>query len=214
MKRRAKNPWKWVLLPALTLVLIVAFAGVALAAGAGGGSWRAQDGAGGGTATGSALLPLTEAEETQLLFLLEEEKLARDVYESLYAKWGAAEFSKIAASEQRHMNSVLRLVEKYGLDAPSTLDTRGEFDDGDLQNLYKALIEKGGASLEAAYQVGVDIEVLDIEDSRGLDRLAGASRPSVAWPAICCARRRSIWTAFSGLRAGLTHAATARERRT
>ena len=36
--------------------------------------------------------------------------------------------------------------------------------DEDLKNLYKDLIEKGGASLEAAYQVGVDIEVLDIED--------------------------------------------------
>ena len=164
MERSRKNRWKWVLLPALTLVLIVAFAGVALAAGAGGGGWRAQDGASGGTATGSALLPLTEAEETQLLFLLEEEKLARDVYESFYAKWGAAEFSNIAASEQRHMNSVLRLVEKYGLDAPSTLDTRGEFDDEDLQNLYNDLIERGEVSLEAAYQVGVDIEVLDIED--------------------------------------------------
>ncbi len=58
-----------------------------------------------------------------MLILLEEEKLARDVYESFYVKWGAAEFSNIAASEQRHLNSVLRLVEKYGLDF---LDARNE----------------------------------------------------------------------------------------
>ena len=104
-----------------------------------------------------------------MLFLLEEEKLARDVYESLYAKWGAAAFSNIAASEQRHMDTrsddswrnmdwTLPRRSTRGVSSTTTTCT----------NLYKDLIKKGDASLEAAYQVGVDIEVLDIEDLEAL----------------------------------------------
>ena len=163
MKRRSKKRWKWVLIPALTAVLVLSLAGLALAAGAGG----RTNGAPGATnpgAAGAALLPLTQAEEDQLLFLLEEEKLAGDVYESLFEKWGASAFSNIAVSEQRHMERVLTLVERYGLDAPSTLDARGVFVDEALTSLYAALVTQGNASLQAAYQVGVDIEELDIED--------------------------------------------------
>jgi hypothetical protein len=40
----------------------------------------------------------------------------------------------------------------------------GEFTYEELQDLYQALIEKGGKSLTDALEVGVLIEVTDIED--------------------------------------------------
>jgi hypothetical protein len=87
MKRRTRR-WKLVLIPTLTVVLVISIAGAALAGGAGKGANRAQRVMGSGTEAGIALLPLPEAEQVQLLFLLEEEKLARDVYESFYRTWG------------------------------------------------------------------------------------------------------------------------------
>jgi hypothetical protein len=37
----------------------------------------------------------------------EEEKLAHDVYMTLYEKWGQQIFKNIAASEETHTNAVL-----------------------------------------------------------------------------------------------------------
>jgi hypothetical protein len=52
---------------------------------------------------------LTQDEINDLLFLREEEKLARDVYLYSFDKYGATIFNNIAASESSHMNSVLIL---------------------------------------------------------------------------------------------------------
>ena len=63
---------------------------------------------------------LTEDEENALLFMCEEEKLARDVYSVLAEKWlELAIFTNIAVSEQIHMDAVLQLMEKYNLTDPS-----------------------------------------------------------------------------------------------
>ena len=109
---------------------------------------------------------LTAVEEAGLLFMREEEKLARDVYLVLFDKWGLRVFENIAASEQRHMDAVLYLLGKYGLDDPA-LDP-GLFQDSDLQDLYDELVAKGEKSLVDAIEVGVLIEVTDIEDIKNL----------------------------------------------
>ncbi|MDP2030099.1 MAG: DUF2202 domain-containing protein [Thiobacillus sp.] len=51
--------------------------------------------------------------KTDLLFMREEEKLARDVYLTLYETWGLAVFSNIASSEQSHMDALLKLLRTY-----------------------------------------------------------------------------------------------------
>jgi len=88
---------------------------------------------------------LSSEEEAGLLFMHEEEKLARDVYLVLFAEWGLRVFENIAESEQRHMDAVLYLLGKYGLDDPA-LDP-GFFLNPDLQDLYDALVAKGLPSL-------------------------------------------------------------------
>jgi len=50
---------------------------------------------------------LSEQEKNSLLQMREEEKLAHDVYITLYKKWGKQIFSNIAASEETHTNAVL-----------------------------------------------------------------------------------------------------------
>ena len=56
----------------------------------------------------------------------EEEKLARDVYLKMEGLWGAKIFSNIVLSEQRHMDTVLKMLIKYGVDDPA-LPEIGEF---------------------------------------------------------------------------------------
>ena len=109
-------------------------------------------------------LQLTELEEQNILFMREEEKLARDVYLVMYDLWGADVFANISESEQRHMDAIKNLITRYGLEDPVAVDVIGEFVDPDLQLLYDDLVKSGEGSLEDALMVGVLIEEKDIDD--------------------------------------------------
>ena len=108
-------------------------------------------------------LTLTDAEKEDLLYMREEEKLARDVYIKLYEKWNVPIFSNISNSEQTHTDSVKFLIDRYGLNDPSVNEV-GKFTNNDLQALYDSLIEKGSNSLEDALVVGATVEEVDIID--------------------------------------------------
>ena len=101
---------------------------------------------------------------TDLAYLREEEKLARDVYDFLGAKWGLPIFGNIASSERTHTARVATRMAELGLPDPVVDDTGGAFVDTSLAELYAALTARGAASLEAALQVGATIEDLDIQD--------------------------------------------------
>lgn len=111
---------------------------------------------------------LNQTELSSLYFMREEEKLARDVYITLYNKWGVNIFNNISNSEQTHMDAVLLLLQKYSLADPVGNDVIGIFQNATLQNLYTQLVAKGNISVAEAYQVGFTIEDLDIYD---LERL-------------------------------------------
>jgi hypothetical protein len=109
------------------------------------------------------IIPLSEVEKTDLLFLREEEKLARDVYLQLYDTWNVTIFKNIVSSEQKHMDAIKNLLDKYGISDPAL--ARGEFSEGSgLQDLYNTLVAQGSQSLVNALEVGVLIEEKDIED--------------------------------------------------
>jgi hypothetical protein len=116
----------------------------------------------------SFMLQTTEAEELSaqehdsIIFMREEEKLARDVYLALYDIWQLRVFENIARSEQAHMDAMLSLVDRYELADPAL--TPGRFSDPELQELYDTLVERGSQSAEEALRVGALIEEVDIED--------------------------------------------------
>ena len=114
------------------------------------------------TATTSNLTSLNEEEIAGLLFMREEEKLARDVYNQLYELWGQPIFKNIAASEQMHMDQIKSLLDRYGLTDPAL--GSGQFADPALQALYNQLIAQGSLSLADALNVGALIENTDIAD--------------------------------------------------
>ncbi|PKO19123.1 MAG: hypothetical protein CVU39_00805 [Chloroflexi bacterium HGW-Chloroflexi-10] len=106
---------------------------------------------------------LNQVEVDALQFMLEEEKLARDVYTSLYTSWSLPVFNTITASEQTHMDAVEALLERYEITPLASTQT-GVFANQDLQALYTQLIAQGSQSIEDALLVGGAIEEIDILD--------------------------------------------------
>ncbi len=116
------------------------------------------------------ITPLTSEQSSQnsattedLIYIIEEEKLAHDVYVALYEKWGLRTFNNIQNSETTHQNMALGVIESRGLTDPRKRDT-GQFTNKDLQLLYDKLVAQGSQSVTEAYKVGVTIEELDISD--------------------------------------------------
>lgn len=105
-----------------------------------------------------------ESETVELLtYLIEEEKLAHDVYTVLYDMYGAKVFGNILESESKHQDLVMGLLAAYDVADPRSSEL-GVFNDKDLQALYDELIAMGSISAADAYQVGVLIEEKDIAD--------------------------------------------------
>lgn len=121
---------------------------------------------------------LTEKEASDLIFLREEEKIARDVYLAMFDLYGEQIFANISVSEQRHMDSVKGLLDTYGLDDPIVDDSPGVFTNPVLAEIYTQLIEKGTVSLKDALEVGVIIEEMDIHDIE-VEMLPDATRTDV-----------------------------------
>ncbi|MEK9762426.1 MAG: DUF2202 domain-containing protein [Deltaproteobacteria bacterium] len=106
---------------------------------------------------------LNEAEEAGILQLREEEKLARDVYTLLEEKWGLSAFSQIKPSEQKHMDAVAKLINRYDLLDPAQ-ESIGSFENQKISSLFETLMTKGEQSEVDALQVGMTVEDVDIYD--------------------------------------------------
>ncbi len=115
---------------------------------------------------------LTPTETTSVLYMKQEEKVARDVYQALATRWDHVVFRNIAVSEQRHMDAIDRLMARNGL-ADTTPAEPGRFSIPELQKLHDDLVAQGSVSLVEALRVGVQIEEVDIADLK--EALAVAS---------------------------------------
>jgi len=107
--------------------------------------------------------PLSDEEVTELVYMREEEKLARDVYLAFLDKWDDKIFL-ISNAEQRHMDALKTLIVRYNIDDPVVDDTPGAFTNPVFTELYQDLVATGSESLLQAISVGVLIEELDIVD--------------------------------------------------
>ena len=111
-----------------------------------------------------AATTLTLDQKKQLQYLVEEEKLARDVYNYFAANVTSQKFSNIARSEQTHMTYIANLLKTYKVYNPAATTKPGVFKNADLQKLYNDLISSGKTSVAAAFAAGVTVEQTDIAD--------------------------------------------------
>lgn len=120
----------------------------------------------------------SENEIEYLLYMREEEKLARDVYLTMYDTWGNHVFANIADSEQTHTLAVKAKLEKYGIDDPVLDDDVGIFINQKLATLYETLVEQGSKSEMDALWVGGAIEEIDMIDLQ--EAIDDADHPDIA----------------------------------
>jgi len=120
---------------------------------------------GGGNGNGGGTTyELSQEERDGLIHMRIEEKLARDVYIVMGELWNHKVFLNIQLSEQKHMEAVKRLLDKYSVPDPLTTDSVGVFPYPQFQLLYGQYIQQGNQSLNEALLVGKAIEELDIAD--------------------------------------------------
>lgn len=111
---------------------------------------------------------LTASETRALLFQIEEERMARELYTALDAKWDARTFSRIRAAEARHEQQLRALAERAGLTVPAAVE--GRFADPVLQQRHDSLLARGLASRADAWAVGAAVERQDLADLEALLR--------------------------------------------
>ena len=134
------------------------------------------------TALNSQTSTLSEELSNTISYMGNEERLAYDVYNKLYAEWGTKQFTNIATkSEYKHITAVQQLVQKYkmnddinftNVDLPALgyMNTpienmqAGTYDISKIQKLYDDLVSKGSTSEVEALEVGCIVEVVDVTD--------------------------------------------------
>lgn len=103
-----------------------------------------------------AASPLSEDEKRLVSYQYSEEMLARDSYANFFKLYGDQTFQNIAESEQKHMDAVKTLLDRYSLPVPTGY--------GELQSTFDSLKAEGEKGKKEALEVGLKIEMLDIED--------------------------------------------------
>jgi hypothetical protein len=141
-----------------TTLLAVAVLGAPLISMAG------NQGKGSGRQSRDVDTSLDATEIQNLNYMREEEKLARDVYRTLYGIWGLPVHDNISESEQVHTTKVADMFVKYRLPDPVVDDTTGVFVDQKLAVLYADLVADGSQSSLKALYVGAAIEEIDMID--------------------------------------------------
>lgn len=97
-----------------------------------------------------------------IIYMLEEEKLANNVYVFLNEKFNQRIFNNISRSEERHQQAIKWLIETYEIDVPNEKPF-GKFNNKALQKMYNELTENA-TTLEDALKAGAYIEEHDIKD--------------------------------------------------
>ena len=120
---------------------------------------------------------ISTEEAADLQFMREEEKLAHDVYVTLYEQWGLRVFDNISRSEQQHTDAVAYLLDRYDITDPAAGNALGQFTDADLQTLYDQVVSQGSKSVADALKVGAVIEEIDILDLQ--ERLAETDNTAI-----------------------------------
>jgi len=116
--------------------------------------------------TVSSTSTMTQEHKDTLLFIYQEEKVARDVYMTLGQYYPNQNvYQNIQSSEQKHMDSAQGLCEKYGVDISNVDESDiGVFVIPVLQELYDTLVAQGYQSELSGLMVGEYIELTDIDD--------------------------------------------------
>jgi hypothetical protein len=145
----------------------------------------------GGEETPVTAAALSQREMNGILFIWEEEKVARDLYRSLYNESNLSIFVDLARSEQNHMDMALALMDKYGLQAPVS-DEHGLFSNQTLIGYYDELLAKGRQSPQDALEAAAAFEEISIVDLEKEIAAAEAEDVRVVYEGLLAGSRKHL----------------------
>ncbi len=105
---------------------------------------------------------LTNAQQTLLAGMAEEEKLAQDLYAAFAALYPSAMWDRIGSAEATHLAAVRTLLTTYAIADPTAGLPAGTFASPSVAAMYADLLAQGSASEAAAFGVGKLVEIDDI----------------------------------------------------
>ncbi len=117
-------------------------------------------------ATSTDPVELSAAAHAALLFQIDEERMAHDLYVAFGEAWDLRPFRNIAAAETRHAAALKALAERAGVTVPAA--TPGTYATAEVQARYDALLAQGQISAMEALQASAFVEEQDIVDLRAL----------------------------------------------
>ena len=145
---------------------------------------------------------LTSDEISGLLFMREEEELARDLYIDIYEAKGSRlnTFQNISVNaETKHAEAIRVLLERYDIDDPST-GVHNTYKDQELQDLYDQLFNIAiGSDDLAALRVGALVEETDIRDINSYKAMVSDEKQDIidTYDNLLCGSRNHL-RAFVG----------------
>lgn len=110
----------------------------------------------------STPLAISPAAQTALLFQIDEERMARELYTAFGAKWGLQPFAMIPTAEARHEAMLRQLASRGGVTAPTAV--AAHFDSAEVQQRYNDLLALGLESADSALRAAAFVEEQDIAD--------------------------------------------------
>lgn len=139
---------------------------------------------------------ISHVNKATLAVLREQKKLARDVYDSLYAKWELRIFEEIGGAEMAHMEAVKPLLDQFAVEDPIAItgDERGRFAYRPFQRLYDSLVVSGTASMVGALRTGAFVEEMDIVDLQRAIQSTGADDLRAIYKYLLMAAQRHLLT--------------------
>lgn len=137
------------------------------------------------------LVPLDAQETADLVYMREEEKLARDLYLKLDETWGAAVFANVARSEAQHFAIIGDALVRYAVPDPA-LPGAGLFRSAELQAMYDDLVSQGQVSLTDALYAGALVEEMDILDLTATLAATDHADLQRAYTSLSCGSRNHL----------------------
>jgi hypothetical protein len=110
-----------------------------------------------------------------LAFMVQEEKLARDVYALAIDGYGDRVFVNINRAESNHMAELQVLLDRYDVTDPTANAALGRFADEELTGMYADLVARVGTDRAGAIDAGIAVETADIADLKDALGLAAPS---------------------------------------
>lgn len=107
---------------------------------------------------------LSSDEKDSIKYMVESEKLSRDLYQKLYELWELEIFNDLYKIEITHNNAVKKLAELEELIEENSVDNPGEFKSAYFDRVFKDFSETSNKSFYDAIYVAATMEEMAIFD--------------------------------------------------